>query len=262
MPNDVYYFSHDSNARNDEKILMLRARHGWTGYGLYWALVEMMFETKGTCLSHSKLPGIAVGLSVSPDDLQDIVKTAIEEAELFKSDGEVFWSDSLCRRKEVLKQLRRSRVEAGKLGAEKRWNQDQKTDSTDKKVVNIKKEPDHGTDEKPVTTALNHYKRKFETKYNVAPNVSYGKDSKLLTKLIDQYDLNTVKKIIDLYLADDEPFVRQNGHSIGLMQTRVNKYLTLAASLPMQYGNELAEQQRQERLQRLQEREAADNDQG
>ena len=56
---DVYYFSHDNNARNDEKILMLRAEHGWEGYGIYWALLEMMFESSECSLSHSKIKGIA-----------------------------------------------------------------------------------------------------------------------------------------------------------------------------------------------------------
>ena len=55
MANEAYYFSHDSNARNDEKVLMLRAKHGWEGYGLYWALVEMMFENNRTCLDRKSV---------------------------------------------------------------------------------------------------------------------------------------------------------------------------------------------------------------
>ena len=34
------YFSHDSNARNDERILLLRMKHGAAGYGVYFMLLE------------------------------------------------------------------------------------------------------------------------------------------------------------------------------------------------------------------------------
>jgi hypothetical protein len=42
-----YYFSHDYNARNDEKILKLIQKEGWEGYGLYWALIEKLYEAGG-----------------------------------------------------------------------------------------------------------------------------------------------------------------------------------------------------------------------
>ena len=41
---DTYYFSHDSNANQDPKILAMRSVYGWEGYGWYWLLVEMLRE--------------------------------------------------------------------------------------------------------------------------------------------------------------------------------------------------------------------------
>mgnify|MGYP001572489914 CR=1 FL=1 len=38
MAKDTYYFSHDYNARNDEKILELRVKYGAEGYGLFCTL--------------------------------------------------------------------------------------------------------------------------------------------------------------------------------------------------------------------------------
>ena len=32
MKNDLPYFSHDNDARNNPKMKALRARFGWTGY--------------------------------------------------------------------------------------------------------------------------------------------------------------------------------------------------------------------------------------
>ena len=122
MPNgkDVYYFSHDANARNDEKILMLRAEHGWEGYGLFWALVEMMFESKDTCLQHGKTKGIAVSYNIDITLLQNVINTAITEG-LFVSNGEQFWSESLRQRKAAFHELKEKRSLAGKKGMETRW---------------------------------------------------------------------------------------------------------------------------------------------
>ena len=41
---DAYYFSHDSNARNDHRIMKLRMDLGMEGYGIYWAIIEMLRE--------------------------------------------------------------------------------------------------------------------------------------------------------------------------------------------------------------------------
>ena len=46
MPKDTFYFSHDYNARNDEKIKMLIRKHGMIGYGVFWAIVEDLYNIK------------------------------------------------------------------------------------------------------------------------------------------------------------------------------------------------------------------------
>lgn len=94
---DTYYFSHDSNARNDEKILMLRAEHGWEGYGIYWALIEMMFESTDTALYHDKIKGIAFSCNIDITLLQSVINTCIREG-LFVSDDDMFWSESFLPR--------------------------------------------------------------------------------------------------------------------------------------------------------------------
>jgi hypothetical protein len=42
---DAFYFPHDSNAHNDEKILKLRLRCDWGGVGLYWTLIEILRDS-------------------------------------------------------------------------------------------------------------------------------------------------------------------------------------------------------------------------
>lgn len=45
------YFSHDSNARSRTEIIRLRMKYGWEGYGLYFAIIEKMAESKDYKLS-------------------------------------------------------------------------------------------------------------------------------------------------------------------------------------------------------------------
>ena len=138
MAKETYYFSHDSNARNDEKILMLRAEHGWQGYGLFWALIEMMFEAKETYLFHSKIKGIAISYNIDITLLESVINTCIAE-QLFVSDGQVFWSESLRERKQKFIELRQQKSAAGKKGMANRWASDN-TVITENNKVKEKKE--------------------------------------------------------------------------------------------------------------------------
>ena len=44
MTKKVNYFSHDFSARNDAKIISLRRKAGMEGLGIFWAIVEMLYE--------------------------------------------------------------------------------------------------------------------------------------------------------------------------------------------------------------------------
>lgn len=128
MAKETYYFSHDANARNDEKILMLRSEHGMLGYGVYWALIESMFETEDTKLRHDKIRGLALGLGVDITALQHIINTCITE-KLFVSDGEYFWSESLMKRKNKYHAIKQAKSEAGKKGMARRWGTVENSDT-------------------------------------------------------------------------------------------------------------------------------------
>jgi hypothetical protein len=116
---EAYYFSHDTNARNDEKILCLRADYGITGYGAFWILIEMMFENQDTQLSHKHVKGIAYSLNMEVELLTNIINSCIEYG-LFVSDGDNFWSESLRTRKGTYINKREKKVKAGLKSAEAR----------------------------------------------------------------------------------------------------------------------------------------------
>lgn len=44
MSKDTYYFQHDYNARTDMKIRKVIAKHGYLGYGIFWAIIEDLYN--------------------------------------------------------------------------------------------------------------------------------------------------------------------------------------------------------------------------
>ncbi len=60
---DKYWFKHDYNARNDEKILELRAEFGAEGYGIFWMLMEKMAENHYGWLDGGLKGGLSVDLN-------------------------------------------------------------------------------------------------------------------------------------------------------------------------------------------------------
>ncbi len=120
MVKDSYYFSHDANARNDEKILELRLKYGWEGYGLYWAFVEILREATDYRIKASLIGGLSLSFNYPKDQLLQFVKDCCELELLCQTDG-YLWSESLKRRMLLKDMLTQQLQEAGKIGAKKRW---------------------------------------------------------------------------------------------------------------------------------------------
>ena len=70
---DAYYFSHDSNARNDQRLIKLRMKYGMEGYGIYFGIIEILREQEDYILFESDVDGIAYDLRIEPKQLEDII---------------------------------------------------------------------------------------------------------------------------------------------------------------------------------------------
>lgn len=112
------YFSHDSNARNDSKILNLRISLGAEGYGIFFMLLERLRD-EANYMSVTDYNAIAFDLRVDASK----VKKVVEDFGLFvfTENGEYFYSESFNRRMAIKDEKNKKRIEAGKLGAKKRW---------------------------------------------------------------------------------------------------------------------------------------------
>jgi Domain of unknown function (DUF4373) len=111
---DSYYFSHDSNARNDIKLLRLRRDHGPAGYGLYFMLIEVLRDQQDHKLTLSTIADIAFEFHTEEDLLTKIIKNY----DLFKIEDEVFFSPRLCRSMEQYNQKKFKHIEAGRKGGQ------------------------------------------------------------------------------------------------------------------------------------------------
>lgn len=111
MSKEAYYFSHDSNAKTDEKVLELRAEFGWEGYGLYWAIIEYLRDSEGYKYSVKRLSGLALSLGIEKSKLERI----IFNFDLFAYDEENFWSERLLRTMQKREELSRKRAEFGAM---------------------------------------------------------------------------------------------------------------------------------------------------
>ena len=91
-------YTHDSNARNDEKITMLKADYDFAGKGMFWDVIECMSEATNYKLRLVARDALAKLLGIAPEHFLKFTDDCINKYELLKSDGEFYWSDSLNKR--------------------------------------------------------------------------------------------------------------------------------------------------------------------
>jgi hypothetical protein len=111
---DAFYFPHDSNAHNDEKILKLRLRCDWGGVGLYWTLIEILRDSPTYKYPHD-LATLELGLSTPQATLEATLEACFELGLMIKKDG-FFSSPALDRRMEEVDSKREILREAGRRG--------------------------------------------------------------------------------------------------------------------------------------------------
>ena len=101
MGKDAYYFSHDSNASRDPKIVQMRSVYKAEGYGWYWMLVEQMREQENYKLPLSgkyAVNAYALQMGANAERLNQFIADCVNEFHLFEQDAEFLWSTSLLRR--------------------------------------------------------------------------------------------------------------------------------------------------------------------
>ena len=107
------YFNHDSTARLDIRVIKLRSKLGYEGYGVFWAVLELLF-TEENKLCIEDYDSLAFGLQCDPK----ILKQVIEDFDLFVLEDNCFYSRRLNNHIEEINK----KSNKAKENASKRWN--------------------------------------------------------------------------------------------------------------------------------------------
>ena len=107
------YFPHDSNARNDIKVVRLRKDLGLEGYGVYFCLLEMLFSDKNM-MNLNDIDTLAFSLQCD----SEVLRAVINKYNLFVVNDDSFYS---ARLNETIGQIVKKSVRASE-NAKKRWN--------------------------------------------------------------------------------------------------------------------------------------------
>ncbi|MFW3588028.1 Lin1244/Lin1753 domain-containing protein [Vagococcus fluvialis] len=178
------YFSHDSNARNSDKLLPVRMKYGAEGYGIYFMLLERLRD-ESEYMSVKDYNMIAFDLRVDAGK----IKSIIEDFGLFvfTECGEYFYSEGFMKRMEIKDAKSKKRSEAGKKGAKKRWgSQNDESDKgnnsnaiamSSKNIASKEKESKVKQRKKDNSPSADELNRDFELLWELYPKKTGKKDA-------------------------------------------------------------------------------------
>jgi len=114
LEKETFYFSHDYTAKSDEKIKNLIYEFGYEGYGIYWSLIEELYQNANALQTNYKR--IAFDMRVD----ENTIKSIIENFDLFVVENGFFGSLSVQRRLD----MRNEKSNKARESAQKRWTKD------------------------------------------------------------------------------------------------------------------------------------------
>ena len=123
MKTNKSYFSHDSNARNSDKLLKVRMDLGAEGYAIYFMILERLRE-EDDYISKNDYMMIAYDLRVD----EEKVKKVINDYDLFIVDDDVFYSKSFMERM-TIKDSKRLKAQKA---VNERWEKEKKKKEQEK----------------------------------------------------------------------------------------------------------------------------------
>jgi hypothetical protein len=89
---ETYYFTHDYNTRSDIKIKKLLSKHGYLGYGIYWAIIEDLYQNANAL----RLDYECIAYDLRTDN--ELVKSVLHDFDLFVISNDIVSSLSIERR--------------------------------------------------------------------------------------------------------------------------------------------------------------------
>ena len=123
---DTFYFPHEYNAKDDPKCERLIWEMGMEGYGIFWAILEVLRAQPNYTYPLANIPIIAYKYRADADKMRHVVM----DFGLFTIvDDKIFFSPGLLNRMQPMDNARNIARESGRKGAAKRWGN--KTENRD-----------------------------------------------------------------------------------------------------------------------------------
>ncbi len=108
---DSQYITHDIGARNDPKLVDLQMAMGGLGLGIWWCLVEMLWENDGYLPLNFRSLAYSLKWAKAKD-----VERVVTEFGLFDNDGQRIWNRSALERIQHKRRVSATRAAAGQAG--------------------------------------------------------------------------------------------------------------------------------------------------
>ena len=208
MAIDAYYFSHDSNANDDPKCVLLIEQLGLEGYGIYWVLIELLRDQPGYRYPLALIPAISRRYNTTNEKM----KTVITNYRLFEIEDEEFFSLSLMKRMEHLDSKRKQASFAGKKSAEARLLNASSTDVqqtfNDRSTIKVNKTKLNETKVKKIKTEV--VKKLFGEKVHLS-----DQEHRKLIEGNGEQDTNEMISILDnWYCSKGKPANKSDYHTM------------------------------------------------
>jgi len=209
---DAYYFSHDSNARNDQRIMKLRMKYGMVGYGIYWSIIEILREQENYSLNIKDIDSIVYELR----EPEEIILSVIKDFDLFIIKNNIFYSNSLKKRM----RLREEKSDKARKSARARWNNKDKT-HTDKDANAMRTHTERNAI-KERKVKENIYMADFIEFWNKYPKKT-GKGAAFSSwKKLSKTEKDKISDALDWQILSDQ-WTKDNGQFIPNPQTYLNQ---------------------------------------
>jgi uncharacterized protein YdaU (DUF1376 family) len=188
------YLQHQSNSFTDIKIIKMRSKLGIESYGIFWALLELLFnEENKLCVDDYSV--LAFSLQCDADKL----KSVIEDFDLFVIEDGCFYSKRLNNHIDTIN----SKSIKAKESASKRWN------NANAKRTDSVRYAKYSIEDKSI-------EEKSKVKKNNKKGVDYYND----ISFPDYYDIHYAKRIEQDINKTKE--YHEHLRSIGYIQQRNN----------------------------------------
>ena len=241
------YFPHDTDAFTDEKIEILRYKHGAMGYMFYFFHLERIYRSPNSELDISDAETrqiLARKLSVTEEEYNQILSTCIKyncfnsllyaDKMILTSNGIKKRASQVIEKRNKMRELYIKRISDAETREETRQSKVKESKVKESKVKESKvkesKVKESIKNPNPeVKIFIDYAFESFKLKFKEKLCVDGKKDGMIAKKLLNTYGLEKLKGFWDVFIQSDDAFIRTAGFSIGVFKSQINKLISQTA---------------------------------